>query len=317
MELRQTQQNLGVQHQRLRSTSRGRGIGNVRNQLKEQGNWGRAADNAQRTKRKSYNQSNTSNGVSNVRREEKKRINQDRGYLQGEQLPNNASTDQIFNASYQNQGLQPQNLNEPITLKPEEGTNEPETKKNRSRFSRRNDGPNQRTNRGWNRPRRKPTINPNLATKPGISKTSILAKKGFAKGQVTAANSFIFLVGTNLWMFVQLPLAIISLVSFAAYAAILNGLGFVEGAVAWWFDIENIVFPLFAITTVMLHLLGILTLILIYITYNAALLKPLSGSKPLLKQAAFVIALIFYTVPLLNLAPWGLLVIWVVWLYPE
>ena len=258
-----------------------------------------------------------SRGTENVRFEEKKRINQDWSYLQGEELPNNASTDQIFNASYQNQGLQPQNLNEPVT-DPEIDRPASDTEGYHSRFSRINSDTPESPGRGWDRRRRPKTVKvSNLKEKSQTSAATTLAKRGLARGRVTAANGFIFAVGNFSFYFIQLPLAIICLVCFAAYAAILGGLGYVEGAVAWWFNIEDIVGPLFAITAVLLHLLGLATLGMIIFTYRAALLKPVSGSKQMLKVGAFFIAGLFYSLPLLNLFPWGLLVMGVVWLYPE
>jgi len=255
-------------------------------------------------------------GVGNVRRIEKQRINQDWDYLQRQQLPNNASSDQIFNASYQNQGLQPQNLSGPASINQEEEESGSTAKEGRSRFSRINSNKPQPANQSRRR-RRRTAKNRSLAAKPPTPAAARLAKRGLARGRVTMVNSPIFLVGGKLWLFVQLPLAILSLFCFGVYALITDANSYAVDAVVWWFDLKEIVIPLLPITAVTLHVMGIFILTMLYLTYRVALLRPLSGSKPLLKQAAFAIALIGYSLPLFNLLPWGLLVIGVVWLYPE
>lgn len=271
-------------------------------------------DQGEKLRQRSTSQSQK---VGNVRRIEKKRINQDWEYLQKRQLSNAASTDEIFNAAYQKQGLQPQNLNEPFSPELDGDESYTDTTPKQSRFSRVNE-------KQPKKPDRYPTANTDAnlirrpqVTTPKVDGSSLLVKRGLARGRVSAVNSGIFLIGGNIWLFIQLPLAIICLISFAAYATILNGLSVVEGIVAWWLNIEDIVGPLSVITGVMLHLLGIFILLILYLTYRAVQLKPLSGSKALLKQTAFAVALFGYSCPLLNLFPWGLLVVWVVWLYPE
>jgi hypothetical protein len=271
-------------------------------------------DQGEKLRQRSTSQSQK---VGNVKRIEKKRINQDWEYLQKRQLSNAASTDEIFNAAYQKQGLQPQNLNEPISPELDGDESYTDTTPKQSRFSRVNEKQPKNPDRYPAANTDKNLIRKPQVTTPKVDKSSLLVKRGLAKGRVSAVNSGVFLLGSNIWLFIQLPLAVINIISFAAYAAIQEGLGYIEGAVAWWFDIEDIVGPLFAITGVTLHVMGIFILVMLYVTYRSVKLKPLSGNKAVLKQAAFAIALFGYSCPLLNLLPWGLLVVWVVWLYPE
>jgi len=255
-------------------------------------------------------------GVGNVRRIEKQRINQDWDHLQRQRLPNNASSDQIFNASYQNQGLQPQNLSGPASINQEEEESGSTAKEGRSRFSRINSNKPQPANQSRRR-RRRTAKNLNLTEKPPTPAAARLAKRGLARGRVTTVNSSIFLVGGGIFKFVQLPLAIGYLVSAGIYALLVSGVGVTGSVAAWWYNVKDIIYPLFAISGVMMHVLGLFILLMIYLAYRSAHLKPLSGSKELLKYAAFAIAILGYSTPLLSLAPWGLLVMGVVWLYPE
>lgn len=283
-----------------------------------------------------------SRGVRNVRVEEKKRIN---SYFQEEQLPNNASTDQIFNASYQKQGLQPQGLIAQATpSSDEEGEGEGESAnrslENPSRFSRRNKTPAQNTGRGWSRRQRnKPGTNPISTAIPQATAVSAIAKRGLARGRLTPVNSGIFLAGGNFWSIVQLPFALLCLASLGLYVATDSSVIQTAQEIgrtlseympfsdfSFWaaeqvgikpLTVSELGFALLAATTLIVHFIGIFTLLMLYITYRAALFKPLSGSGVVLKQLAFAAALLGYSLPLFNLAPWGLLVVWVVWLYPE
>jgi len=292
------------------------------------------------------NQGNNPQRVSN-RRNQKVRIvrgvnrqliNQDWDYLKKDPLPNNASSDQVFNDSYQNNGLQPQNLNKHTSLKPgEEKLGSGEIKKS-SRYSRIKSNTPQLGNQSRNRGRwRQTTKNRKSIKKTLTPAASILAKKGLAKGRVTMANSGIFLVGGKLWLFVQLPLALVCFIAACLYIAVSNEYsqliadvlqtfsGPVINGVAWLFGVNTnlsevlsqFFLLLLAVTSLLLFILGLFTLLMIYITYRALLLKPLSGSAQILKQGVFTIAALGYSLPLFNLFPWGLLVMWVVWLYPE
>lgn len=256
---------------------------------------------------------------------------------QKEVLQNNATVSERFNASYQKQGVQPQGLN----TAPTEKESDSGPRQNRSRFSRINDNSTQKAK--YTRGRQKAKAGKglgqvkNILPPPARIATTVLAKKSLAKGQVTASNSVIFLVGGKLWLLVQLPLAILCFFFLLVYfitnsnsAQIAQGLftgaikalgGTTGQFLMRYYDIDvelaSIAFPLLLIFTLLVHLLGLFSLTGIYITYKAALLKPISGSKAILKQGAFAIALLGYSIPVLNLLPWGLLVMGVVWLYPE
>ncbi|HMO82618.1 MAG TPA: hypothetical protein PKA42_00465 [Candidatus Paceibacterota bacterium] len=255
--------------------------------------------------------------VGNVRVTRNQRTNQDWSYLQKQQLPINAPTDQIFSASYQNQGLQPQNLNEPTAANNPEIEPTSTVREGRSRFSRINSKIAESPGRFRNR-RRRSVLNNRLAPQRLQSTTTAsIAKKSLARARVTAINSTITLVGGIFWNFVQLPLAIIFLVSAGIYALLVSGVGVTGSVAAWWYNVKDVIYPLFAITGTMMHVLGLFMLLMIYLAYRSANLKPLSGSKEILKYAAFGIALLGYSTPILSLVPWILLVMLVVWLYPE
>jgi hypothetical protein len=63
--------------------------------------------------------------------------------------------------------------------------------------------------------------------------------------------------------------------------------------------------------------LGMVTLLVASIQYTMSLIHPLSGDNAGMKYVAYIIAIFGYSVPLLNLLPWYLIVIRVVWKYPK
>lgn len=63
--------------------------------------------------------------------------------------------------------------------------------------------------------------------------------------------------------------------------------------------------------------LGMATLLAASIQYTMSLIQPLSGDNAGTKYIAYIIAIFGYSVPLLNLFPWFLIVVYVVWKYPK
>lgn len=262
--------------------------------------------------------------VGNIKRVEKRRINQDWDYLQSEQLPNNAPTDKIFNASYQNQGLQPQNFSD-------QGTDEIGYKGSNSNVRNRQ---NARQATGARRHltgralsatekdanmagRRLMSRGMTMAgTRAGASIRIPMASDALARTKAMGVNLKIWGILAGVW-FIQVGIAIFYAVSFAILLTLESDPGWIVSVADWWYGIKEIAMPVFVISGIISHFYGILVLTLIYLAYSGKKLKPLSGNKAILKQAAFVAALLLYTTPLLSIGPWVILVMIVVSLYPE
>ncbi len=257
--------------------------------------------------------------IRNVERLGGTRINDDFAYLQQTPLPQNASNDEIFNADYQTRGLQPTTARNRIPKI--EASNDDEY------------GEEDEEN--------------NLAEQDYYARGMAAAQQQHAKNVTQKAkllraklsasrvNVSVFSWGTALWSGVQLPAALFSLITFAISGTInafLSSSNILISAAAWiaekslagigllfGFDIRLIEMSesLFLLTYVLVLALGFFTLMVIYLQYTMALLRPLSGEGAGLKMGMFILAIVGYSVPVFNLFPCALPWMWAVWKYPK
>ncbi len=254
--------------------------------------------------------------IRNVQKLGGTRINDDFAYLQQAELPQNASNDEIFNADYQKRGLQPTNTAARARKMPraqdEEYQNEDAFTENDYRVRGRA-----------------------AAQEHQTKKKASVAKKAIAHARATTVNVSVFAWATPLWLGVQVPAAILSLITFAIAGtvnAFLSSSNILVSAAAWvaervvdgvgmlfGFDINLIQMSdgLFLITYSFVLALGLFTLMIIHLQYTLALLRPLSGEHSGLKIGMFLLAIVGYSMPLLNLFPWALLWMAAVWKYPK
>lgn len=257
--------------------------------------------------------------IRNVQKIDRKRsINNYFTYLQTAELPQNASNDEIFNANYKKQGLQP--TTGQVRPKKLEAAND------ENYYFDEEAAQNELNNQ---------MLRGALAQQEHQKKLTQKAKKMRARIRATATNLSVMSWGIPLWVTVQLPVAIFSLVTFAIAGTInafLSSTNIIVSAAAWiaekslagvgllfGFDINLIKMAdeLWALTYTLIIGLGFFTLMIIYFQYTMAMLRPLSGEASGLKQGMFLLALVGYSFPFLNLFPWALLWMAAVWKYPR
>tara|TARA_B100000508_G_scaffold81917_1_gene63656 strand:- start:2038 stop:3012 length:975 start_codon:yes stop_codon:yes gene_type:complete len=184
--------------------------------------------------------------------------------------------------------------------------------------------------------------------KRGRLKKRGVAKRSLAKVRVTAVNVWLWAWGGWFWLFFQVPFAIMSIIFmaltevlysyFVTYtqlkatdptlwdrAMVVAGkiLTVFAAAAAEFlkvFDIDIADFQpanFFMLTHLVVFFLGILTLMLCYIQYKIAFINPLGGQKMSMKMGALMLAIICYSIPILNLFPWFFVWTFVVWMYPK
>lgn len=170
--------------------------------------------------------------------------------------------------------------------------------------------------------------------------------------RVTALNIKIFSVGLYLWSLVQIPMALFSLVAFGLTAAVYqldellqpqtkDGMlvtatksvagffvekavtvgSYINDVVEGMFNIDISIFlpdNMFMITWIfIIGFFGIFQLFLMWLLYKLVLLKPLDGKSSGLKYSTLLLAMVGYSIPLLNLFPWFTVWAAAVWVRPK
>lgn len=95
---------------------------------------------------------------------------------------------------------------------------------------------------------------------------------------------------------------------------------FINDYVLGYFGIDLTVFDptnLFLLTYLVVFAFGMLVLLAIYFIYKFAFLNPLSGEGGGMKTGALLLAIVGYSVPVLNLFPWFLPWTLAVWRHPK
>lgn len=249
--------------------------------------------------------------VRRVTKVSQQRFNDDWQYLENEPVSAHATNDEIFNASYKQQGLTGK-INPPnkSTGTPKETYDTLSTPT----------------------PLRRNTTSQKIALTDKKNRTT--ASKLIAKTKASTVNASIMAWGGGLWFMVQLPFALISLVMLGLAGITVGAtessgiLGWaagaaskiVEGAAAIVgvdLSLTGISTGFFTVTYVLVLAVGLVTIFAAFFQYTLAFLKPLSGEMAGLKMGTFLIVLFGYSTPLLNLFPWIFLWMTVVWKYPK
>ncbi len=192
-----------------------------------------------------------------------------------------------------------------------------------------------------------PTSTPLRQVRKTLKKTA--AAKGLKlarKVKVSTTNATIFSWALPLWLTIQLPFALISLImlgmgslfhsvleTFREETGFLGSIFTITADVLSWaasklgagfsyitgidINVLNISESLFIICYLLVFAVGLLTLMGITLQYILTLHKPLSGQAAGLKMGMFMLALIGYFLPIANLFPWSLFYMAVVWKYPN
>ncbi|HEY0964403.1 MAG TPA: hypothetical protein VGE31_01265 [Candidatus Paceibacterota bacterium] len=179
-----------------------------------------------------------------------------------------------------------------------------------------------------------------LSKRLNVPKTLMLAKDARKTATVTSNNLWIIGVGIQVWLFIQLPLALISL-AFLGAAVVADSIRMQMAdsllgrmtlkVLDLSFDTVNavsktvfgfdftILDPLnFALIAFMLvFLIGVAKLFVMTIIYQMTFVNAFFGKAAGLKHATFIIAFCGYTFPLLNIVPWFVFWSLVVWRYPK
>lgn len=191
--------------------------------------------------------------------------------------------------------------------------------------------------------RARPTGRPSL--KRALPNVPVLDVNPVKLARATTVSMTNISWGIGLWAAIQLPLAVISLIFFGlTYMVhdalpsmvrgvtgdlIYRGLSYVFSSlldgVSWLleqilgFRLDELLNPenYFMLTHMLVFVIGFATLILMGIIYQISLINCVFGKHTGLKVGALIFASFAYMVPLLNLLPWFLIWVLVVWRYPE
>ena len=258
--------------------------------------------------------------IRNVKKVDRKRINNDFAYLQQAALAQNASNDEIFNANYQKQGLQPSTRE--VRPKQEPAANDEEWTEFDNEQALAEEDFQIRSRIA-------------LGQQEENKKAAMRIKKIRGMTRATAVNVSVFAWATPLWLAVQIPAAIFSVIAFAISGVVnsfLSSSNILVSAAAWVADkalagagalfgldvnLIKMADGLFLITYVFVLAIGIFSLLAIYLQYTMAHLRPLSGEASGLKIGMLLLAVAGYGFPVLNLFPWALLWMAAVWKYPK
>ena len=269
------------------------------------------------------------------------------------QNPSYTSTDQQFNDSYARQGLQPSvgSVSQYRKVQTEQGDNTPnQVPPAQLQGTPVTDRPARTKNSNPDRARsierslRKPKPAGEVLKKITNPKKAVLSKLpgGFKEGELkniadrayaTEVSLSTLSWGTWVWATLQLPFAILALVFFSLAGAVeyLNDkagvVGDVVTTIASWvggvltfflgidlslFKPENI----FMLTNAITWFIGLATLVAVGLTYALAGIPCLSGKATALKYTTLIMACVAYAIPVLNVLPWAIFWVLVVWLFP-
>lgn len=137
-----------------------------------------------------------------------------------------------------------------------------------------------------------------------------------------------------LWLFVQLPFAVIATVSLGAIAAldsiatdsdgsftgwILNKVAVAANAVAKAVGIDflSIAADLYFISTLVIFGVGLFSIAFLFLQYKISFLEPIGGQASGLKYGLLLLTFIGYTLPVANIIPFIFLWMAAVWYYPR
>lgn len=152
--------------------------------------------------------------------------------------------------------------------------------------------------------------------------------------RASAINAEAFAWQVPLWLFVQVPFAILGIITLGLVATIdneaaanqLTGLDWLAnkalGAVSalasmFGFDFMEIAMNIYLLSTVIILGLGMFSIAFLFLQYKVGFLEPLGGQGSGLKYGLLLLAVIGYSVPIANLFPFIFLWMAAVWYYPR
>lgn len=246
------------------------------------------------------------------------------------------SVDQEFSASYAKAGLQPTfNL-----------TDQTRNVRKDAKFNEFEDGVGTNSNyqgRYSEKPRQVSTeyrqlpVTQSGEVTRGLKIANVVVKKADDRIQrlkITRINGMLFWPLVGFWGTFQLPLAVVSLITFAFAGFIESvttpqaGGGFVSNLIRNGVDtlldaaalILKINFgpaDIYYLTAAAVFFIGAGLMILISIIYTLSSVRFFSGQAAALKISTYVLAFFCYLIPFFNIFPWHLLWMAVVWRYPK
>lgn len=172
------------------------------------------------------------------------------------------------------------------------------------------------------------TLQNRLALKSALKPVELLTR-----ARVTSINMGVLSWQFPLWLFVQLPFAILSIVCLGATMAVdsmatANGglLGFLANkslavfdtiAKTIGIDFAGIAFDMFLLGMVLVLAIGLMSLLVMTLIYLMSGIHPLNGKGSSMKQGMFLLAILCYAIPFANMFPVVFLYMAAVWLHPK
>lgn len=241
-------------------------------------------------------------------------------------------TDKIFRDSYAKKGLQPSSLDDEKPAPPPYQQPQPVTRREQVEYA---PAPVERTMSQVVRRKRRLNLK-----KPSA------ARLAEARLEIIPMNIAIGAAGGGTFALFQLPVAVASSVFFVMALAIDSffkanvteesgsfittvenlALGTVKTLAEAFDKVSEFLFDFkaselpgyaFGATYMLLLAYGMILLASIYLAYTATSFKPLSGWRAGFKKGAFMIAVVGYSIPVVNLFPWFIVWIFAVGRYPK
>ncbi len=152
--------------------------------------------------------------------------------------------------------------------------------------------------------------------------------------RASAINAEAFSWQVPLWLFVQLPFAVLSIVTLGIVGVMDNVTANPDGGLLSWvidkitaaasalakfigIDFLEIAFNLYLLCTLLIFGIGIFSIGFLFLQYKISFLEPLSGKGSGLKHGLLLLTLIGYAVPIANLFPFIFLWMGAIWYYPR
>lgn len=168
-----------------------------------------------------------------------------------------------------------------------------------------------------------------IMQKRAEKKLSSMLYRAAGRGFKIGSSSAIFFTCLSVWLTVQLPIAIVGLISFGVAGAVDMTLAS-EGGIAAWFakkviqsiDLIASVFgtgladsatALFFLSQIIILSIFLITALILFLFFTLKGMHPLSGSGAGFKMGAFLLCFIGYSMPLLNMFPF--VILWVFAVY--
>lgn len=162
--------------------------------------------------------------------------------------------------------------------------------------------------------------------------TATAASMAF-RARVSAVNAAALSWGTTVWLTIQLPFAILGIMGFGM-AGMVEGLLAGEGGLLAWLagkvvkaidviastlgaGLADSAIALFFLSQLVILAVFIFSALALFLQYALAGIHPLSGNGAGVKMGMFLLCLVGYSIPILNIFPFIILWMITVWLFPR